>query len=261
VLFSRVRRNVMWFLVLTAVNGINLLHGTRIFLMIACVTFGFYLYTRRGLTWKRGIVGFGCVLALGYLVFLLRSHAIVDESSFSWLRVISPIMYEGVFSQLSLIEAVRHPELWNTWGSVHNFFLDVWYFVIPRILLPTKDKLLFIDRFTDLSPLGAFSGYAQGLIYFGLLCPIFYFVLGFVASWMVGRARRSQFWSLIYAYFVSDFLFRIMRDGYIIPVKMLVNAMMILLFVTGFGYLIQELAILRPEQRMAASPQLTNCPR
>jgi hypothetical protein len=37
---------------------------------------------------------------------------------------------------------------------------------------------------------------------------------------------------VIYVYFVCDFLFRIMRDGYVMPVKMLLNALVILLVVS-----------------------------
>jgi len=36
---------------------------------------------------------------------------------------------------------------------------------------------------------------------------------------------------MIYVYFVCDFLFRIMRDGYLIPIKMIINTIVILVFV------------------------------
>ena len=55
--------------------------------------------------------------------------------------------------------------------------------------------MMFMDRFADLSPLGAFSGYAQGLLYFGLAFPVFYFVLGSIAAWLFRRAKDSSFWS------------------------------------------------------------------
>jgi oligosaccharide repeat unit polymerase len=232
VLFSNAKRNVLWFLILTGINGINLLHGTRIFFVIAGITLCFYLYVRGRLTFKIAILAFGCLLLVGYLIFLSRSQVEVDDQTFSFTRIISPIMFEGIFSQLSLIETIRHPEMWSLSGSPHHFFLDALYFVTPRFLLPGKDQLLFTDRFADLSPLGAFSGYAQGLIYFGILFPFFYFVLGIIAGWLQRHAKHSQFWSVIYVYFVCDFLFRIMRDGYVMPVKMLLNALVILLVVS-----------------------------
>jgi hypothetical protein len=85
-----------------------------------------------------------------------------------------------------------------------------------------------MGQFSDLSPLGAFSGYAQGLIYFGVFFPMFYVILGYIASWLQRRASDSELWSVIYVYFVCDFLFRIMRDGYVIPIKMLVDALVIM---------------------------------
>jgi hypothetical protein len=235
VLFSTVQRNIGWFLLLTTINGVNLLHGTRIFFMVAGIAFCFYMYLRGRLTLRLGMLGVGFALAVGYMVFLFRSKLELGDQTSSWLlRVISPVMFESIFSQLSLIEAIRHPGLWGVWGSVHNFFLDASYFVTPRVFLPGKDQLMFINRFSDLSPLGAFSGYAQGLIYFGYVFPFFYLVLGVLAGWLLRRAKGSELWSVVYVYFVCDFLFRIMRDGYIIPIKMLIDALGILLFIVCF---------------------------
>jgi hypothetical protein len=231
VLFSTLRRKVTWFLVLTAINALNLLHGTRIFTMIACIVFCFYQYLRGKLTLRFGAAAFVTALGLGYFVFLSRSGVALDDQTFSISHLASPVMFEGVFSQISLIGTIRHPEAWSVWGSIGSFLHDVTCFVIPRFLLPEKDKLLIIDQFVDLSPLGAFSGYAQGLIYFGWFFPLFYLFLGCLGGWLLRQAARSQFWSMIYMYFVCDFLFRIMRDGYIIPIKMILDSAIILLFV------------------------------
>jgi hypothetical protein len=250
VLFSRVRRPVLWFLVLTLANGSNLLHGTRIFSMIAGVVFCFYLYVRRRFSWRIALVGAVGSLAVGYLVFLVRSNVLIDEQTFSLARIISPVMYEGVFSQISLIQTVRDPHLWTPLGSPPDFLLDAFYFVMPRVLLPQKDTLLFLDKFTYLSPMGGFSGYAQGLLYFGICFPLFYLVLGGLAAWLLRRAKDSSFWSVIYVYFACDFLFRLMRDGYIIPVKMLVNALIILAFISLCAP--STLGVAPPERGLAA---------
>lgn len=230
-LFSRSRHNVAWFLALTAMNASNLLHGTRLFSMIAGVVFCFYLYIRGRFNWRLAILSASTLLGLGYLVFVTRSDIFVDQQAFSIAKLISPVMYESIFSQLSLIQAVRNPHLWTPFGAPSHFFSDVFYFVTPRLLLPQKDQLLFIDQFADLSPLGGFSGYAQGLLYFGFAFPFFYFVLGTIGAWLWRRARCSSFWSVMYVYFACDFLFRVMRDGYVIPVKMLLNALTILALV------------------------------
>ena len=231
VLFSRSRHNVAWFLALTAINASNLLHGTRLFSMIGGVVFCFYLYIRGRFNWRLAILAPAALLALGYLVFITRSDVFVDQQTFSIAKLISPVMYEAIFSQISLIQAVRSPHLWIPFGSPSHFFSDIFYFVTPRLLLPQKDQLLFIDQFSDLSPLGGFSGYAQGLLYFGIAFPVFYFALGTVGAWLWRRAKESSFWSVMYVYFVCDFLFRVMRDGYVIPVKMLINALTILALV------------------------------
>jgi hypothetical protein len=109
VLFSSARRNVSWFLILTGINGINLLHGTRIFFIIAGITFCFYQYVRGNLTFKIAILAFGGVLLVSYLVFLSRSQVEMDDQTFSFAPLISPIVFESIFSQLSLVGTIRHP--------------------------------------------------------------------------------------------------------------------------------------------------------
>lgn len=240
-LFSTHKHNVRWFLALSAVDATNLLHGTRVFFMIAGLTLCFYAFLRRKLNWRVAVALVLIAISIGYVVFLSRSNAVVDTEALSPARLISPIMYESIFSQLSLFEAVRSPQLWDTFGSPHNLLLDTFYFLVPRFLFPDKDQALFIDRFGDLSPLGAFSGYAQGLIYLGFLFPLFYFVLGRIAAWLFRRAETSGFWAVGYVYFVCDSFFRIMRDGYIIPIKMLINGLTILALMAvldrGFNFL------------------------
>jgi len=252
VLFSTARRNLLWFFVLTGINGINLLHGTRTFFMVAAVAFCLNLYVRGKLTFKLGFLAFCVSLALGYLVFLSRSHVEVDDQTFSPARIISPILSESILSQLPLIGTIKHPEIWSIWGSSYHFFLDTLYFVTPRFMLPGKDELLFINRFGDLSPFGGFSGYAEGLIYFGVFFPFFYFIVGIVADWLLRHARYSQFWSAIYVYFVCDFLFRLMR-GYVMDIKMLLNALTILALIVVCN---QAQILLAPSrQGIRASPQ------
>lgn len=235
VLFSRSRKNVKWFLILSAINGINLLHGTRIFFMVGSFALGLYFYLKGVLTPRRAIVAALFLLAMGYFVHLLRSHSQVDSGTFSVVGFASPVMYETVFSQLSLIGVVRDSHLWRWFGSPSKFFTDILYFSVPRFLVPEKDSFVYIAKFGDLSPLGAFSGYAAGLLYFGLLFPLVYFLLGAFASWMLHRARRSSFWSVMYVYFTCDCLLRVMRDGYLIPAKVLLDSLLILGIVVMFG--------------------------
>jgi hypothetical protein len=245
-LFSRSKRNVLWFAILSGIDGINLLHGTRIFFIVAALGFSLYLYLQRKLTWRVGILGLAAITVLGYLVFVMRT-SVDSPGEGSWVaRLLVPIMAESVFSQLSLLAVIRDSHLWTAGGAIPQFLHDNFYFLMPRVLLPNKDSMLYIDNFSDLSPLGAFSGYAQGLIYFGYWLPFVYFVLGMVADWLARRASFSRMWSLVYVYFTCDFLFRIMRDGYIIPIKMLLDSLIVL----GAIYFAE---LLFPSQRQIVS--------
>jgi len=225
VLFTKGKNRLLNFSIIGALNGINLLHGTRIFFMSTVMVLVLYGYVRGRVTLKRlmlyGPLVFALVLLLAYIVFLSRSH--VSTPEFSAAALVSPIVYESVFSQMSLIGVLGPTPVWDTVGHPLRFVLDVFLFSLPRPVLPDKESLLYIGRFNYLSPLGAFNGYAQGLIYFGFLFPFFYFLMGLTGSYLYKKCQQSPWWFALYIFFTADFLLHIMRDGYLIPLKMLIN--------------------------------------
>jgi hypothetical protein len=229
VLFSRLRRRVPLFLALSALNGINLLHGTRVFFIISVMTFAFYLYIQGKLKFKRvvilGPIAFAMVLFAAYAVYLSRMSS--SLSGVSVAALVSPLVYESVFSQSSIIGVVSHPSLWMAIGKPHLFVADVVTFTTPRIFIPDKDALLYTSQFNYLSPKGAFNGYADALLYLGYFFPLFYFFIGAATDWLY-RLSRQTFWCFaLYIYISTDFFLHIMRDGLLIPIKMLINAVQI----------------------------------
>ncbi len=246
-LFSEEKHNVAWYLILSAINSINLLHGSRIFFIVSVLGLLFYFYQKKKVTLVTLAITATAVILLSYLVFVLRSHIDAADTSFDLIHVTFPIVAESVFSQLSLIEVLRQ-HLWTPAGHLLWFYADVVSFVIPRALFPDKDSFQFIARYDSLSPLGAFSGYAQGLLYLGFFFPAFYFVLGLTADWLRRRALSNAYWMVLYAYFTSDFLFRVMRDGYIIPIKMLLDAVILACAMI----IISKLFVYLPKQQYAA---------
>jgi oligosaccharide repeat unit polymerase len=243
VLFSSARYNKSLFLLLSILNGINLLHGTRIIFIVNVMVLVMYAYLRGSLTLRKmlifGPIFFAAVLGMTYAVFLSRSGALGNELSIA--RVLSPIVYESLFSQISLRNVVNTPDIMNSTGALPAFFVDVVSFITPRFLLPDKDSLLYLSRFNELSPLGAFNGYATGLIYFGVFWPIFYLLLGALASWLYRKAPTNAYWLIFYVYFTADALFRFMRDGYVIPIKILVNIIELIVLLVMFNALFKGL--------------------
>lgn len=235
VLFSDARYNKSVFLLLSLLNCINLLHGTRIIFVVNVMIIVMYAYLRGKLTLRNmlilGPILFAGVLGTTYAVFVSRSSS--AGNALSVARVLSPIVYESLFSQISLRNVVNSPDIMNSTGALPDFLSDVISFTTPRFLLPDKDSLQYLSRFYDLSPMGAFNGYAAGLIYFGAFWPIFYLLLGGMASWLYSKSRSNSYWMILYVYFTADVLFRFMRDGYSIPLKILANIseLMILLIV------------------------------
>jgi hypothetical protein len=230
VLFSRLSHRLSIFLGLCVVNGINLLHGSRVFFIINAMTALFFFYIQGKVKMKRVILfgppAFFLVLCATYAVYLSRMSAFGMELSAG--QLVSPLVYESVFSQFSIIGTVSHTDLWLATGRVGEFLKDVALFSTPRILIPDKESMLFIPRFDYLSPKGAFNGYAAALLYFGFLFPIFYYTLGLFGDWLYRSSRRSSWHFILYVYFSVDFCLHIMRDGLLIPIKMLTNAVQIL---------------------------------
>jgi hypothetical protein len=243
VLFSGTRYNKSLFLVLSLLNGINLLHGTRIIFIVNVMVIVMYAYLRGSLTLRKmvifGPIFFAAVLGMTYAVFISRSGAFGNELSIA--RVVSPIVYESLFSQISLRNVVNTPDIMNSTGALPDFFVDVFSFITPRFLLPDKDSFLYLGRFVELSPLGAFNGYATGLIYFGVFWPIFYLLLGGLASWLYRKAHTNAYWLVFYVYFTADALFRFMRDGYVIPIKIIANIIELILLLVLFNALLKGL--------------------
>jgi hypothetical protein len=243
VLFSDARHNKLIFLLLSLLNGINLLHGTRIIFIVNVMAIVLYAYLRGTLTLRKmlmfGPILFAAVLGMTYVVFLSRSGSFGNELNVA--KVLSPIVYESLFSQISLRNVVNTPDIMNSTGALPDFLFDAVSFITPRFLLPDKDSLLYLSRFVELSPLGAFNGYATGLIYFGVFWPIFYLVLGGIASWLYSKAKSNAYWLVFYAYFTADALFRFMRDGYVIPIKIIVNIIELILLLVVFNALFKGL--------------------
>lgn len=224
-LFSDARRNLLGFAILSLLNCINLLHGTRIIFVVNLLILVLYAYMRGLLSLRRVILfgppAFVAVLLLAYAVFMSRSG--VTNDGLNAANTVSPLVYESLFSQISLRNVVNSSDIVNSTGSFPSFVYDVVLSVMPRVIVPDKDTLQYLERFAYMSPFGAFNGYAAGLIYFGVYWPIFYLVLGGAASWLHAKSKTNAYWLVLYAYFTGDVLFRFMRDGYTIPIKILFN--------------------------------------
>jgi hypothetical protein len=254
VLFASGKRNTRWFFLLSAINAVNLAHGTRVFFIITVMAYALYAYIRGQLPIRRILIyappAFLCVLTLTYVIYLFRESASLS-GAFSPAKLVSPIVYESIFSQFSLITIVNHPSLVSATGNVFKFFSDVALFTTPRILYPEKESQLFFAQFGYLNPKGGYNGYATSLIYFGLFFPVFYFCLGAIGTWLHGKAKQSSWWFILYVYFTADFLFRIMRDGFDIPIKMIINVMQLLALLYIARYLVSLLATKRRYQPAA----------
>jgi hypothetical protein len=87
VLFSKSKHNKRWFFLLSAINAVNLLHGTRVFFIITVMALGLYAYIRGHLPMRCILIyaplAFLCVLTLTYFIYLFRESASLSGRIFS----------------------------------------------------------------------------------------------------------------------------------------------------------------------------------
>jgi hypothetical protein len=225
VLIQERRVTSPWFLIGFACLSLNLLHGTRIFTTAVTLEVVVYFWITRKLTPRLlacGVMGLAAAMLVLFATFSLRTDYQYSADASGAAVALSPIVYESVFSQMSLIGYLKSytPDVI---GQPFGFLVDAVSFTVPRFLNPNKDVGTVLEPYFFLNPLGAFSGHAAGLIYFGFSLPVFYFVLGGFGSWLQFVARRSPAFFVIYLYFTTDILFRLMRDGYVLPFKYFVD--------------------------------------
>ncbi len=176
---------------------------------------------------------FFCVIVISFLmVFILRSNVAVSNLSLD--LVISPLVYESLFNQISFI---RMLDLLNQ-GVVpfapHMLYVDSAIFTLPSFSDADKASQMYINNFGELSPLGGLSGYASAIIYFSNYFFLWYFILGGISSIflrMIGNTNFKIFSRVVYIYFICDSLFRFNRDPWFIVIKMLSNNVVFLLFI------------------------------
>ena len=215
-----------WFIAAFLCLSINLLHGTRIFDVVIVVGVVCYYWITTEFDARRLrklLFSLALAVAVLYVVFSSRAQYLYSDDSTGWTVAISPVVYEAVFSQTSLFRFLDNYSV-SLVGDPVGFIADAVSFTLPRFLNPEKDVGGTLQPYAWLSPLGAFAGHAAGLIYFGYMLPVFYFLLGAFASWLQRMSRRDSYFFVVYIYFISDILLRLMRDGFIYPVKYLVDS-------------------------------------
>jgi hypothetical protein len=207
----------------------NLLHGTRIHLMVTAIVV-FYLYVRTLPPLKilvMTLAGGTLMLFFSYTAFLWRHGALQTQFNLELQWVFSPALIESIFSQWSLVNVLADRSYFET-THIWNFLRDPLVFSAPRFIFPDKESLLLpIDP--NLSPLGALNGIAASIIYLGWFFPVYWLFWGTVGAILLRWARRFAWVRVVYFVFCFNILLRLMRDGYVIPAKIMINDVVVLL--------------------------------
>ncbi len=217
--------------------AVNLAHGTRIFTLICLFVLLFYfVFHKKKVTGIKfvffGLIGFLVILFVFLLVFLYRSGLDFDFKNITFEILISPVVYESIFNQISFTKMLNFLNLGSVQFAPQQLFNDVILFTLPNVFAQSKNLLMYTSEFGNLSPLGGLSGYASAIIYFGGFYFIWYLILGLFASMLLYAANKGRFpvlSKIIYVYFICDTLFRLHRDPFYIVGKMFINNITVML--------------------------------
>lgn len=230
-LTSSGKNDRLWYYFLNSILLINLLHGTRMIFIITILIYFCWMFHSGKLKLNirlvlRLLILLLFIVVFSYLIYMHRSNIQFSGESFSLEKIISPIIYESVFSQISLLRTLEY-DLIDKEIEVFRLFTDTLIFVTPRFIIPEKDSLMLLNELHRkgyvLCPLGGWNGYSAAIVYLGYLFPFFYFLLGMFTAFLSRISVYSRYFEIIYIYFVADILWRFTRDGLIIPSKIMLN--------------------------------------
>jgi hypothetical protein len=117
----------------------NLLHGTRIHLMVTAIVI-FYIYVRTLRPLKVILVTFvgaTFMLFFSYVAFLWRHGAIGTQFNLDLQWIFSPALIESIFSQWSLVNVLADRSYFEA-THIWNFLSDPLVFSAPRFIFPDK---------------------------------------------------------------------------------------------------------------------------
>ncbi|EJG2200472.1 O-antigen polymerase [Citrobacter freundii] len=235
--FCVITKNTKFAFLTFLIVSLNLLHGTRVFTLIILLMIVFYIiFINKRINkiklFVYLIVFFFFILLSFLAIFIYRSNVSITNINLD--LIISPIVYESLFNQISFIRMLG----WLHGGHVpfapEMLFSDSAIFTLPSFLFDDKLSLMYINNYGELSPLGGLSGYASAIIYFSYYYFIWYFILGMVSSLLLRSTSATNFkitTRVLYIYFVCDSLFRFNRDPWFIVIKMLSNNLLFLLII------------------------------
>ena len=223
-------------LLLLVMIFVTLLRGSRMFTIPLIFFLLYKMVYIDGLTRKK--IGFillgGTVVLLGLcLVFFLRHGASFENVDILGM-IFLLIQYESCGVHVPLMKEIMMG--WHlSFAPMFTYVTDTFLFVIPRIVFPEKNEYLFFDRVVseyNLSPFGGINGEASVILYFGMLFPFFFFLVGGFLSYLYNLVKKSSNTSIkvLYTFICCSLMFTFLRNGILIATKSMIVVWIILAF-------------------------------
>jgi oligosaccharide repeat unit polymerase len=136
---------------------------------------------------------------------------------------------------------------WHTqFAPMVTLISDTILFLVPRFIWGNKNDYLYFEnqiRNYDLSPFGGMNGEASAIIYFGVLYPLAFFIIGAACAYIYKllQTRKYAWIKPLYVYMCCSLMFTFLRNGVLNASKNMVTILIL--------FLVLELAkriIIRP---------------
>ena len=210
---------------LCALILVTVLKGSRMFTipLIFIVIYKFVYFDK--LTSKRFILlvfgGIFSLIGLFSIFFFRHNSQLNSETAISTLLLL--VQYETCGVHIPLMKAIQ-----LDWNAVINpfyyLFSDLFLFLIPRFVLPVKNDFLYFDKVMieyQLSPFGGTNGESSILIYFGVLYPFAFMMIGILLSYLynVSKISKYKYLTPLYIFVCCSLIFTFLRNGVLISIK------------------------------------------
>lgn len=203
----------------------TLIKGSRMFMVPLLFLFLYHIIYIKGLNYKNifYILMVGIFALLGLCsVFFFRHGADPSGDDISSLLFLL-IQYESCGIHIPLMKEILLD--WHTsFAPIYRLTSDTLLFTVPRIIFPDKNQFLFFDNTIaqyNLSPYGGINGEASVILYFGLLFPFFFFLIGslFSGLYKLTKSNSNHQLTPIYIFICCSFIFTFLRNGILIAIK------------------------------------------
>ena len=166
-----------------------------------------------------------------FSMFFIRHNSSIDEKELTPLLLLL-IQYESCGVHIPLMKEILLG-FHTSFAPIFTIITDTILFLVPRFIFPSKNNYLYFDTLMDkynLSPFGGTNGEASIILYFGILFPLAFIIIGSFFSYIytLSKTIKYKYIEPLYIYLCCSLLFTFLRNGILIVLKNIILIIIII---------------------------------